>query len=390
MDENVKRIMASMDAEYKADVAREEEKTFIDKVHESLAGAMSSLIPSASPVASWFAKLPSTVTAGVVTAAVNAVDAVEDVLAWTGKVAQENKEADSPGSTQSVELLPASTFDTELKPHILAFRDYIAGSKQNKADEITQAVAQYAVPFMGWAKMFGAGKAFAIGKYGSAAAKTVAADFFTGATALEAHDQRVADLVQLGKETEGKFADVINTISPDGSLFNTYINYMTNRENESEIEGRWKNGVDNAAVSVAVMGLVKAGATTFKGARLAVENLPAKGSTTRMAPANQKGHVSLSNNASGESAASMEAISRSRQEAEAGQTRFVIDADDTVRPLTGVDAVDATAKPGQMIVQRGVGAEEWTVLDRGGTSAAQLKGRIARVQGDLDKLKEKK
>lgn len=84
----------------------------------------------------------------------------------------------------------------------------------------------------------------------------------------------------------------------------------------------------------------------------------------------------FTNNASGESSASVEAINRVKQEKAKGQDRFLIDLDDTTTPLTGVDAVDRRARKGQVIVQRGVGKDEYTILDRGGLSAAQAKGRI--------------
>ncbi len=104
--------------------------------------------------------------------------------------------------------------------------------------------------------------------------------------------------------------------------------------------------------------------------------------TTRGGKTKQRGFLRIrdedpfTNNASGDSSASAEAISRVQQEKAAGQDRFVIDLDDTVTPLTGVDAVDARARKGQVIVQRGIGKDEYTVLDRGGLSASQAKGRI--------------
>jgi hypothetical protein len=102
--------------------------------------------------------------------------------------------------------------------------------------------------------------------------------------------------------------------------------------------------------------------------------------TTRGGKTKERGFVRVrdpyENNASGDSSASAEAISRVRQEKAAGQDRFIIDLDDTVRPLTGVDAVDARAKKGQVIVQKGVGKDEYTVLDRGGLTADRAKGRI--------------
>lgn len=69
------------------------------------------------------------------------------------------------------------------------------------------------------------------------------------------------------------------------------------------------------------------------------------------------------NNASGESAASLEAIGRVREERDLGRVRMLIDRDGTVRPIVGVDAVDTFARPGQIIVQRNIGrGDEWTAI----------------------------
>jgi hypothetical protein len=68
------------------------------------------------------------------------------------------------------------------------------------------------------------------------------------------------------------------------------------------------------------------------------------------------------NNASGESAASLEAIGRIREERDLGRVRMLIDRDGTVRPIVGVDAVDTFARPGQIIVQRNLGGDEWTAI----------------------------
>lgn len=85
------------------------------------------------------------------------------------------------------------------------------------------------------------------------------------------------------------------------------------------------------------------------------------------------------NNDSGSGPASLEAQSRVRQEKAAGQNRYVINPDDTVTPLVGVDAVDAAARKGQVIVQRGVGNTPYTVLDRGGLSKRAAENRINMV-----------
>jgi hypothetical protein len=87
------------------------------------------------------------------------------------------------------------------------------------------------------------------------------------------------------------------------------------------------------------------------------------------------------NNASGESAASAEAISRVAREKAKGQDRFVLHADDTVTPLSGVGAVDAKARAGDVIVQRGIGKDPYTILDRGGLTQGLAQGRLNRAVG---------
>lgn len=73
----------------------------------------------------------------------------------------------------------------------------------------------------------------------------------------------------------------------------------------------------------------------------------------------------VQNNASGESSASVEAMNRNASEKDNAQLRFLIDRNDIVTPLIGVDAVDTKARPGQLIVQQNVGKDKWTVLSSG-------------------------
>jgi hypothetical protein len=86
-------------------------------------------------------------------------------------------------------------------------------------------------------------------------------------------------------------------------------------------------------------------------------------------------------NASGESKASQEAINRVSQEKANGQPRFILHADDTVTPLIGVDAVDARALKGDVIVQKGIGKTPYTILDRGGLAQGLAQGRLSRAIG---------
>lgn len=92
------------------------------------------------------------------------------------------------------------------------------------------------------------------------------------------------------------------------------------------------------------------------------------------------------NNASGESAASVEAINRVAQEKSAGQSRYILNENGEIVPLTGVDSVDAVARPGQVIVQRGIGDKPYSVLDRGGLSRRSAESRISMLQNLLDGL----
>lgn len=95
--------------------------------------------------------------------------------------------------------------------------------------------------------------------------------------------------------------------------------------------------------------------------------------------ATEAGASPTTNNASGESSASAEAISRTEQERAAGQSRHVIDEDGRATPLVGVDAADSVARPGTVIVQKGVGDTPVTILDRGGLTAEQARGLVNRA-----------
>jgi hypothetical protein len=85
----------------------------------------------------------------------------------------------------------------------------------------------------------------------------------------------------------------------------------------------------------------------------------------------------VANNASGESPASQEAVNRVEQERAAGVQRFSVDPDGNRTPLTGVDAVDARAPKGGLVIQRDAQGNE-TILDRGGQNKLQANGLLQR------------
>lgn len=92
-------------------------------------------------------------------------------------------------------------------------------------------------------------------------------------------------------------------------------------------------------------------------------------------------HPVFANNASGESAASQEAVNRTAEENASGRTRFLVDPDGNVTPLKGVDAVDAKAPKGSVIVQRGIGSKSFTLIDRGGLPESHANGLVHRAFG---------
>ena len=89
----------------------------------------------------------------------------------------------------------------------------------------------------------------------------------------------------------------------------------------------------------------------------------------------------LRDNGSGESIASLEDQGRVAQEKTLQRTRVLVNADGTSRVLSGVGAVDQRARAGQVIVQNGVGAQPWTVLEQGpGTGKSHVARAIAVAQ----------
>jgi hypothetical protein len=104
------------------------------------------------------------------------------------------------------------------KQHIMEFRDAVQVSDPTLSDNLTQGVAQLAIPYAGYSRMVA-------GVHGSAQAAIAGA--ITDATALGPHDARFADLLALGQQTEGKLGAALRALGPAG--LNSYINYLTDR-----------------------------------------------------------------------------------------------------------------------------------------------------------------
>ena len=326
------------------------------------------------PISPWLSSLPRNVTVGVLTAAVNTADQI-------GRMTTAVADAAHIPETPKENVVDAGY--AKFRQSVLDFRNDLA-KDSTTSDEITQGISQYAVPALALTKLIGGIQgATALGT----AARVATVDALTPALASAPHDPRFTDILALGKHTEGKFGQALNYLAPDGSLLNKYIDWMTDRTDESDFMGTVKNVVDNLSMSAAGAAVFVGAAQALKGygavAKYTAENAgkgPAPGGMVA-----QRGSLGVANNASGESKASLEAIHRAAEEKAAGRVRMAIDANGSVRPLLGPEAVDARAQAGQIIVQRGIGEKDWTVLDRGvGVKDAHVNGMINAARTKLD------
>lgn len=92
-------------------------------------------------------------------------------------------------------------------------------------------------------------------------------------------------------------------------------------------------------------------------------------------------HMSrAANNASGESAASQEAISRTAEENASGRTRFLIDPDGKITPIAeGAAAADFKPPKGYIVAQGGGPNGKPTIIDRGGLPQSHANGLLNRA-----------
>ena len=265
----------------------------------------------------WVKNLPKNIDVGLMDAAVNTLDSMDHfgrAVVQNAKVAvgaapdASQRTADSTaaaraaGAPDPTEItpppaLPPNPAYDAFKTRFMEFRNAVAmnqtmvtpmGSYQSgdsrTSDDVTQGIAQFALPFMAWQKLLGGvsagGKLMSMGR-------AAVADAATSMTVLQPHDPRMADLVQLGKQSEGKLGEVLNTLAPDGSLMNKYIDFMTDRENESESAGRLKNALDSFTMGAAVTGVLESGIVGLKLGRQVLESTP------KVGPGAQGGHLTF-------------------------------------------------------------------------------------------------
>ncbi len=220
-------------------------------------------------VVKWMVKLPRNVTVGVLDAAIQA----GHFVAGAGRAVQEADQRsrasgiDQEGQpTSPLPIGPGDSSFDDLDKTVSDFRNTLAVDS-NTSDEITQGIAQFTIPFLGWSKLLRAEQGLTLG---SRIVKGLAAESATVATSFDPHAGRFADLYRLGQESEGRLGKVLNTLAPDGSLLNDYINFQVDRSNETEGLGRFKNVLDNLLPSAALSGVIWAGAKLFKSGGKAV------------------------------------------------------------------------------------------------------------------------
>lgn len=268
-----------------------EQPSFVSKFMTNVGRASSNTldwaVSAADSVNNFRQRAAQDVGAGITTAAVNTVDAVGSALKSSGQgMAAAEDPAHAEESMDNGPQWPTSPIWDHAKSTILDFRDAISVKDPTLADNVLQSGAQLAVPFAGYSRALAGVHGFA---------NMIGAGAATDLTALGPHDPRMADMLALARHTEGKFGDVLRQLAPDGSAQNAYINYLTDRGDESEAEGRFKNVLDGFGANMLLTPLLHGTATVLKqgyeGLRYAVEN--GVGSMSDMMPANQAGHIAF-------------------------------------------------------------------------------------------------
>lgn len=235
------------EAQYQRDLAAARAQAKVDNAKTFLT-QMTGPVPTKAAI-NWMLDLqdaPNNLIGGVVDAAINAYDTVGELVDM----------AVPPETQAAVQQTIAPSPEKPAGPS--PFRDVLVSlrdasrrnlSQDTVADDFVRQTVQFMVPFTMATKAMGG---FKTGATVANVAKGAAAEAATMFGAFDPH--------------AGRFADLLQAVSPDGLAANRFIDYLTSRENEGEMEGRFKNVVDSLAGSAAVGAAIKVGATTFKGA----------------------------------------------------------------------------------------------------------------------------
>ena len=160
---------------------------------------------------------------------------------------QKKPKAPAPLATPAWNDAPIKEALTRLRDESRAEAGRQGMGEDSLAGNLTEGTVQFMVPFSLALKAQGGMVAGA--KVANIAKGTVA----EGATMFGAFDPHA-----------GRFADLLRAVSPDGLAANRYIDWLTSRENESELEGRFKNVVDSLSGSAAIAGTLSAGGAALR------------------------------------------------------------------------------------------------------------------------------
>ncbi|MGO9304164.1 MAG: hypothetical protein ACLP3R_10755 [Candidatus Korobacteraceae bacterium] len=396
------------------DISERNGATTAADAHDALRG------PPANTVARWAMNLPQNIGTALIDDAVNTADTFHSITGWMdqhrGHIVEDARNAAVDATSNAMTsasnaasrgiyaavgqkapafLAPAPFEPTLEKPDpvdpvydhvrdtVMNLRDHLAVQDPNAADEATQSILRVGIPALGWSRFLsGIGVASKIWK-------AVGTDALTGGVSQGAHDPRFADMVALGRHTEGKYIDALGTADPTGGLLNHYINFMTDRSNESEVEGRLKGALDFVLGGAAVAPLFHAMPQVLRqGYDVLAMGMDAgigKTSDVFSGPKYQVGAIGdvkptpRANNASGESAASLEAQSWVRAQKASGIKRYRLDPDGVPEPLMGLEGRDPRPMTGQPVVDfHKDGSHE--IIDRGGMTKMQADGLVERAK----------
>lgn len=288
VEETRQMMQAARDQEAEQEFAKE--VTTGDKEFQSLGSA----------AWGWTKRLPRNLSAGSTRALLNTIETADDAFEAGGQFFADTfgpvdrtsniqqgqgrlTQEDEIGETEESEFDAAPPLQTTFPGFFDEMHAFLDDwQAQNQAprtgstvanvvlsDDMAQGVAQFAVPFTGYLKAVGGydkvRKLLSLGRLGLA-------ESVTAASAFEAHEGRVADLFEMGRQMDNQFGEVLNKVSPDGTLVNDYINWLGDRENEGEWEGRFKNAVDSVVTTAGLAVVLKGAAVTLRSARRMVED----------------------------------------------------------------------------------------------------------------------
>lgn len=229
--------------------AKEEFEKSVDK-HETGSTFGESLL-------GWTKRLPRNIGMGTYRAALSTIEAADDFFEAGAEFIIDPPS--QPGVSEErkkepfLDLEPVPPLRTQFPGFFEAAHDFADKSEafNYESDTVTQDMAQFVIPFTTYVKVLGGLENLSLLAKGG---RLLLAEGITEASAFEAqHGNRVADVMDMGRQMENRFGEFLASISPDDSLLNTYIEaMMTDRESETVMESRFKNAVDGVVTTTAI------------------------------------------------------------------------------------------------------------------------------------------